>query len=136
MLNLMGGIAGNGAPGPISLDISGLNVGTNYLFQGYWEANNFGQTASVTFEGPDIQGGITGVQGLGTLISYTFTAGDTVLDADLSKTAGSDNIWWLGYSVQEVRGGPDGDIPEPATMALLGLAVCGLGGYVRRRRKA
>ena len=33
-------------------------------------------------------------------------------------------------------GGPEGDIPEPATMALLGLAVCGLGGYVRRRRKA
>ena len=35
-------------------------------------------------------------------------------------------------------GGTDGgeDIPEPATMALLGLAACGLGGYVRRRRKA
>ena len=29
-----------------------------------------------------------------------------------------------------------GDIPEPATMALLGLAACGLGGYVRRRRTA
>ena len=28
-----------------------------------------------------------------------------------------------------------GDIPEPATMCVLGLAVAGLGGYVRRRRK-
>ena len=27
-------------------------------------------------------------------------------------------------------------VPEPATMALLGMAACGLGGYVRRRRKA
>ena len=36
--------------------------------------------------------------------------------------------------VAEVAGGED--IPEPATMALLGLAACGLGGYVRRRRKA
>ena len=27
-------------------------------------------------------------------------------------------------------------IPEPATMLLAGLAVAGLGGYVRRRRRA
>ena len=29
-----------------------------------------------------------------------------------------------------------GDIPEPATMCALGLAVAGLGGYVRKRRRA
>jgi len=29
-----------------------------------------------------------------------------------------------------------GAIPEPATMVALGLAVAGLGGYVRKRRKA
>ena len=31
---------------------------------------------------------------------------------------------------------PQGDIPEPVTMALTGLALAGLGGYVRRRRRA
>ena len=29
-----------------------------------------------------------------------------------------------------------GEIPEPATMVMLGLAVAGLGGYVKRRRRA
>ena len=43
----------------------------------------------------------------------------------------------VGYSVlTAVAQQGTGDIPEPATMALLGLAVCGLGGYVRRRRTA
>ena len=103
MLNLLGGIAGNSAPGPISLEINGLTPGQDYLFQGYWEANDFGQTVSVTFEGTDTQGGITGVGGLATLISYSFTATDSTLNADLSKTAGADNNWWLGYSLQTAQ---------------------------------
>ena len=31
---------------------------------------------------------------------------------------------------------PDDEVPEPVTMCALGLAVAGLGGYVRKRRKA
>ena len=44
----------------------------------------------------------------------------------------------VGTSLADVTnpaGGGDGDIPEPATMCALGLAVAGLGGYVRRRGK-
>lgn len=33
-------------------------------------------------------------------------------------------------------GGPAGDIPEPVTMVLTGLALAGLGGYLCRRRTA
>jgi len=41
------------------------------------------------------------------------------------------------YGIENTFVGPIlGDVPEPATMALLSLAACGLGGYVRRRRTA
>ena len=42
---------------------------------------------------------------------------------------GVDNIIYSARAPQ-----PHGDIPEPATMAMLGLAVAGLGGYIRKRR--
>ena len=41
------------------------------------------------------------------------------------------------YAMSGILRAPEqGDIPEPATMALLGLAACGLGGYIRRHRTA
>ena len=40
-----------------------------------------------------------------------------------------------GIEVSAPVTGSQDDIPEPATLALVGLAACGLGGYVRRRRK-
>ena len=55
----------------------------------------------------------------------------------------SQDIWraYQLYGLSEglevtATGGGGGVIPEPMTMCALGLAVAGLGGYVRRRRKA
>lgn len=43
---------------------------------------------------------------------------------------------WGQLNWISLTAGDPEDVPEPATMALLGLAACGLGGYVRRRRTA
>lgn len=44
---------------------------------------------------------------------------------------GNASIWEINVTASE----PPGDIPEPATMAMLGLAFAGLGGYIRKRRR-
>ena len=46
----------------------------------------------------------------------------------------------IGDWLVEITAAPADDplnpVPEPTAMALLGLAGCGLGGYVRRRMRA
>ena len=126
MRDLMGGIAGASA---LDIDIFGLTPGTSYLFQTYWEANNTNQVATMTFEGTDVETGITGNGTLGVLISYSFTASDDTLDVQFVKTAGSDNMWLQGYSLQTQP------IPEPSSIALLGLSALGLVLYRRFRQR-
>ena len=107
----MAGIAGVASPGPLTLELSGLTPGKTYLFQGYWEANQYNQVVSITFESTDTLNNIAG-NGMGTLISYQFTASDDTLNVALTKTAGTDSVWLQGYSLQAV--------PEPSAMAILG----------------
>ena len=57
---------------------------------------------------------------------------------DTGAASPSSRIYLDNVRVEAVRGGgqpPQGDIPEPATMCALGLALAGLSGYVRRRRR-
>ncbi len=93
---LFRGIAG--APS-ISLDISGLEIGTEYLFQAYWE-DNAGQTMNVTMEGDTLSG--LADQPTGVVISYTFTAGDDTLNTTFTRVDSSDKTWLSGYSLQKV----------------------------------
>ena len=119
---LLSGIAGaNG----ITMSISGLTVGQEYLFQAYWEANgtNPQQSLTMTFENDSLSGvGPQGIPG-GVLISYSFTASDTTLNAfvdrDDGATTGDQNNWLSGYSLQEVptTGGPELNSTEPTTGA-------------------
>lgn len=119
MATLLQGIAGNDS-GPLTLAISGLTEGQDYLFQAYWEADS-GETLTVNFEG-DTEAIVD--QEPGTLISYTFTAGDETFNASFAASVA--NPWISGYSLQV--------IPEPSTAAAL-FGVVGLCAVALRRRK-
>jgi len=41
-----------------------------------------------------------------------------------------------GYSHHTLYGGQTTRVPEPATLGLMGLGLLGIGGALRRRRKA
>ena len=68
--------------------------------------------------------------------TWDAVAGAYVLDLQIGNPTGGSSVAGLNALHIEVAVSPEGDIPEPATMALLGLAFAGLGGYVRGRRRS
>jgi hypothetical protein len=92
---LLSGIAGRNS---MTLAISGLVIGKEYLFQGYWEGWPTEQL-DFTAEGTTIN--VTDQNA--TLITFRFTATDDTLNISLNKTVAVDgNEWLSGYSLQEV----------------------------------
>jgi len=62
---------------------------------------------------------------------------DGIITIDIDPTVSSDiNIAYIsGVRLEGAAPERDDIIPEPATMAMLGLAFAGLGGYVKRRKR-
>ena len=75
----------------------------------------------------------------GQMITTTFTPTQAQFQIGFFSGVGADtnaSIDSIKVTSEAPDAPPAGDIPEPATMALLGAGVCGLGAYVRRRRRS
>ncbi len=88
--------SGIGGAGTLNLTVSGLDTGTEYLFQAYWEANP-ANTLDATIEGDNLAP--IADQPTGVIVSYTLTPADGELNASFDVTG--ENAWLSGYSIQE-----------------------------------
>ena len=99
---------------------------------------------TMTFDLADM--GLTVPGGSGFVLLTADSPGLNFTAAALTAAAAGDEITFdltgydlpangAGYVTLGIAGQPGAEIPEPATMAALALAVCGLGGYVRKRKQ-
>jgi hypothetical protein len=99
-------LEGIGGGSFLEMVIGNLTPGQEYLFQAYWEANNWGpgtQTLSVTIEGDTLTR--VASQAPAVLMAYRFVAGDDTLEIIMDRDdglGGDGNNWLSGYSLQEV----------------------------------
>ena len=118
----------NNAPDDVSLSFSSDNV--TYGPAAFYDLEAvFGPLADGHHDlNLDLAGGV--VDTVARFVKLSFDGGS------MAEPGGSDpDEKWMLDEVQ-IMGSAHSVIPEPATLALLGLAACGLGGYVKRRRKA
>jgi len=129
----------------------GYNISEIRLFTG-WSDGRTGQSYQLSYRKKNdttftnLGGPVHYDYGLGSFLTRTYDDGGAniltgVKSLRISLLGASNDDGALGSAYREIdvlgsAVAAVGDIPEPATMALLGLAAAGLGGYLRRRRSA